>query len=104
MSPVRFGLYTVAGCVPWIAGLGWAGWAAGTNWRWVTGLVQKAGYVVGGLAVVLLAVATIVVIQVRRRHRRVATDMAARANFSERNHLDRRAPPATADGPRRKAG
>jgi membrane protein DedA with SNARE-associated domain len=104
MSPVRFGLYTVAGCVPWIAGLGWAGWAAGTNWRRVTGLVQEAGYVVGGLAVVLLAVAIIVVIRVRRRRRRVATDMAARANFSERNELDRRAPPATADGPRRKAG
>jgi membrane protein DedA with SNARE-associated domain len=105
MSPVRFGLYTVAGCVPWIAGLGWAGWAAGANWHRVTGLVQEAGYVVGGLAVLLVAVAIVVVVRARRRHRRATPDVVARAGISDRGDLSRGAPSATADAPRhRKAG
>lgn len=79
LSPVRFGLYTVAGCVPWIAGLAWAGWAAGANWHRVTGLVQEAGYAVGGLAVVLLAVAITFVVRARRRRRRAASDPPRRA-------------------------
>jgi membrane protein DedA with SNARE-associated domain len=29
MRPVRFGAYTAVGCVPWIGGLAWAGYAAG---------------------------------------------------------------------------
>jgi membrane protein DedA with SNARE-associated domain len=29
MRPVRFGAYTAAGCVPWIGGLAWAGYAGG---------------------------------------------------------------------------
>ena len=81
MSPVRFGLYTVAGCLPWIAGLGWAGWAAGANWHRVTGLVQEAGYVVGALAVV--AVAIMVGVVVRRRHRRAAADVAAHVGIGD---------------------
>ena len=105
MSPVRFGLYTVAGCIPWIGGLAWAGWAAGANWHRVTGLVQQAGYVVGGLAVVLVAVAIIVIVRARRRHRRAAADVAARSGIGDHSDLDRRTPGATADGPRhRKAG
>ena len=92
MSPVRFGLYTVAGCVPWIGGLAWAGWAAGANWHRVTGLVQEAGYVVGGLAVVLVAVAIIVVVRARRRHRRAAADVATGVGIGDHSDLERRAP------------
>ena len=104
MSPVRFGLYTVAGCIPWIGGLAWAGWAAGANWHRVTGLVQQAGYIVGGLVVVLVAVAIIVIVRARRRHRTVA-DVAARADIVDHSDMDRYSPGATADGPRhRKAG
>ena len=105
MSPVRFGLYTVAGCLPWIAGLTWAGWAAGANWHRVTGLVQDAGYVVGGLAVVVVAAGIIVAVRIRRRHRRAAADVAARAGLGDHSDLERRAPGVTVDGPRhRKAG
>ena len=105
MSPAPFGLYTVAGCLPWIAGLAWAGWAAGANWHRVTGLVQEAGYVVGGLAVVLVAVVIIVVVRAWRRRRRAAPDMAACAGIGDHGDVDRRAPSATADGPKhRKAG
>ena len=103
MSPVRFGLYTVAGCVPWIAGLAWAGWAAGANWHRVTGLVQEAGYVVGAMAVVVVAVAISVGVRARRRHRRAAADVAARLGIGD--HLERRAPGAAAGGvTHRKAG
>jgi membrane protein DedA with SNARE-associated domain len=99
MSPVRFGLYTVAGCVPWIAGLGWAGWAAGANWHRVTGLVQEAGYVVGGLAVVLVAVAIVLVVRARRRRRIAAPDEAPRAGVGDHSDLGSRARNATADRP-----
>jgi membrane protein DedA with SNARE-associated domain len=99
MSPVRFGVYTVAGCVPWITGLAWAGWAAGANWHRVTGLVQEAGYVVGGLAGVLVAVAIIVVVRARRRRRTAAADVAARAGTGDHSDLDHSATSATADGP-----
>ena len=67
MPPLRFGLYTVAGCVPWIAGLAYAGYAAGANWHRVTGLVQNAGYVVGGLVVLLIIAGIVMVVRARRR-------------------------------------
>jgi membrane protein DedA with SNARE-associated domain len=106
LSPVRFGVYTVAGCIPWIAGLAWAGWAAGANWHRVTGLVQEAGYVVGGLAGVLVAVAIIMVVRARRRRRRAAPAMTAGAGAGDGDgDLDCLTPTATADGARhRKAG
>lgn len=66
MQPLRFGLYTVAGCVPWITGLAWAGWAAGGNWHNVTALVQNAGYAAGGLAGVLLIAAIVFWVRARR--------------------------------------
>jgi membrane protein DedA with SNARE-associated domain len=69
MQPLRFGLYTVAGCVPWITGLAWAGWAAGGNWHHVTALVQDAGYVAGGLVGLLLIAAIIFWVRARRRRR-----------------------------------
>ena len=99
MSPVRFGLYTVAGCIPWIAGLAWAGWAAGANWHRVTGLVQEAGYVVGGLAAMLVAVAIIMVVRARRRRRRAAPAVTARAGACDGDgDLDCLTPTAAADG------
>lgn len=105
LSPVRFGLYTVAGCIPWIAGLAWAGWAAGANWHRVTGLVQEAGYAVGGLAVVLAVVAITIVVRARRRHRRAAPALRPRAGVGDHGELGFRSPAAPADGAtHRKAG
>jgi membrane protein DedA with SNARE-associated domain len=68
MRPVRFGSYTVVGCVPWIGGLAWAGYAAGANWQRVQHLVSAPAYIIGGL-VVLLVLAAIVTVIVRRRRR-----------------------------------
>jgi hypothetical protein len=51
--------------------------------------VQEAGYVVGGLAVELVAVAIIVVIQARRKRRRAAADLAVRTGIGDHSDLDR---------------
>ena len=66
MRPVRFGIYTAVGCVPWIGGLAWAGYAAGGNWQRVQHLVNTPAYIIAGL-VALLVIAGIVTVIVRRR-------------------------------------
>jgi hypothetical protein len=72
MRPVRFGVYTAAGCVPWVAGLAWAGYAAGANWQHVQRLVNTPAYIIAGL-IALLVIAGIIAVIVRRRKRRAAT-------------------------------
>ena len=70
MPPVRFGIYTTAGCVPWIAGLAWAGYAAGANWQHVASVVRGPTYVVAGVALVLvLGGIVLFVLRVRGRRR-----------------------------------
>jgi membrane protein DedA with SNARE-associated domain len=86
MAPVRFGIYTVAGCVPWITALAVAGYAAGANWHRVTGLVQDAGYAVGAVAV--LAAVAILIIMIRARRRRRAQPPGAEQNDATGNHTD----------------
>jgi membrane protein DedA with SNARE-associated domain len=86
VAPVRFGLYTLAGCIPWITGLAVAGYVAGANWHRVTGLVQDAGYVVGALAI-LLAAAIVVIVMRARRRRRAAPSNASRHSAMD-NHTD----------------
>jgi membrane protein DedA with SNARE-associated domain len=68
MRPVRFGAYTAAGCVPWVGGLAWAGYAAGANWQRVQHLVNTPSYIIAGIIVVLIIGGAITVI-VRRRRR-----------------------------------
>ena len=72
MRPVRFGIYTAVGCVPWIGGLAWAGYAAGTNWQHVRRLVNTPAYIIAGL-IALLAIAGIIAAIVRRRKQPQAT-------------------------------
>ena len=68
MRPLRFGVYTAAGCLPWIGGLAWAGYAAGANWQHVQRLVNGPAYIIAGL-IGMLVIAGIVVLIVRRRKR-----------------------------------
>jgi membrane protein DedA with SNARE-associated domain len=77
MAPVRFGLYTLAGCILWISGLAVAGYVAGGNWHRVTGLVTDAGYVIGALAV-LVAVAIAIILTRARRRRHAAPSRLTR--------------------------
>jgi membrane protein DedA with SNARE-associated domain len=57
MAPVRFGIYTTIGCIPWTAALAGAGYAVGANWRSIVSGFRGPTYVVLALVVVGLAVA-----------------------------------------------
>ena len=67
MRPVRFGVYTTIGCVPWIGGLAWAGYAAGANWQHVQHLVSTPAYIIAGLLGLLVITGIIAVIVQRRK-------------------------------------
>jgi membrane protein DedA with SNARE-associated domain len=67
MPPVRFGAYTLAGCIPWTAALGVVGYAVGRNWQRVADGFHGPSYAIA--AVVAAAVVVAVVIFVRRRRR-----------------------------------
>jgi membrane protein DedA with SNARE-associated domain len=57
MDPVRFGIYTTIGCIPWTAALGYAGYAVGKNWRSVENGFHGPTYVIAAVVVIALAIA-----------------------------------------------
>lgn len=67
MPPLRFGIYTVVGCVPWIAGLAWAGYATGASWQQITSAFRVPAYAVAGIVAVAIVVAVVVAVRRRRR-------------------------------------
>jgi membrane protein DedA with SNARE-associated domain len=75
MSPVRFGVYTLAGCIPWTAALAWAGYAVGANWQHVANDFHGATYALA--AVIILLVVIAVGLLVRRRVRGRGEDRGA---------------------------
>jgi membrane protein DedA with SNARE-associated domain len=64
MPPVRFGVYTTLGCIPWTAALGIAGYALGANWQSVANGFHGPTYAIAGILVV--AVAAAVIVRLRR--------------------------------------
>jgi membrane protein DedA with SNARE-associated domain len=100
IAPVRFGLYTVAGCIPWITALTVAGYVAGVNWHRVTGLVQQASYVVGAVTVLLVVAVVIFMIRARRRRRAGPPGVAPVAAVNDHTNSHRTARAAVSDGPR----
>jgi membrane protein DedA with SNARE-associated domain len=70
MPPVRFGVYTTLGCIPWTAALGVAGYALGANWQSVANGFHGPTYVIAGILVAAVAAAVIV------RFRRGSRDRA----------------------------
>jgi membrane protein DedA with SNARE-associated domain len=73
MAPVRFGVYTTLGCIPWTAALGVAGYALGANWQSVANGFHGPTYAIAGILVAAVAAAIIVHF---RRGRRDRTDTA----------------------------
>jgi membrane protein DedA with SNARE-associated domain len=71
MPPLRFGVYTLAGCLPFTAVLAVAGYAVGANWQSLEEALRGPSYLVAGLVVVVLAVAGVVVLRRRRAAARV---------------------------------
>ncbi|MBU3065854.1 DedA family protein [Nocardia sp. NEAU-G5] len=67
MPAGRFGLYTLAGCLPWTAALALAGYGVGANWQHLEKTLQGPSYIIAGLVVVAIAVGMGVVLRRRRR-------------------------------------
>jgi len=57
MDPVRFGIYTTIGCIPWTAALAGAGYAVGTNWSAIQSGFRGPTYIIAALIVIGLVVA-----------------------------------------------
>jgi len=68
MPPVRFGIYTVLGCIPWTAALAWTGHLVGKNWGNVVSALHGPSYALAGLIGLLVIFAVIVLVR-RRRER-----------------------------------
>ena len=65
MAPVRFGLYTTLGCIPWTTGLAIAGYYLGSNWQSVANGFHGPTYIIA--AVIAAALIAAVIIHLRRR-------------------------------------
>jgi membrane protein DedA with SNARE-associated domain len=57
MKPVRFGIYTTIGCIPWTAALAYAGYAVGTNWESIVNGFRGPTYIIAAVVVLGLAMA-----------------------------------------------
>jgi membrane protein DedA with SNARE-associated domain len=57
MDAVRFGIYTVIGCIPWTAALACAGYAVGANWHSIANSFRVPTYIILAAVVTVLAIA-----------------------------------------------
>ena len=87
MPPVRFGIYTLIGCIPWTAALAWAGYAVGANWQHVVSAFHGVTYAL--VAVIVLLVVVAIVLLVRRRIRDHGGDRG-REHDGDRDFADSR--------------
>ena len=67
MPPVRFGVYTTLGCIPWTTGLAVAGYYLGSNWQSVANGFHGPTYIIAALAGVAVLAALVVYFRRRRR-------------------------------------
>jgi membrane protein DedA with SNARE-associated domain len=98
MSPVRFGLYTLAGCIPWTLGLGWAGYAVGSNWQSLAAAFHGPTYALAAIFGALIVIALVVL--GRRRRREKAAGRITRRTASDRGQPQQGASPGLS-APRR---
>ncbi len=70
MPALRFGLYTVAGCIPWTLGLAWAGYAVGANWRSIQRQFAVPTYAIAGVVIAGAVVGLVIFVRKRRREQR----------------------------------
>ena len=66
MPPLRFGVYTTIGCIPWTAGLALAGYAVGGNWQQIVNDFHGVTYVIAAIVVVAVVVAAWIFLRRRR--------------------------------------
>jgi membrane protein DedA with SNARE-associated domain len=77
MSPVRFGIYTLAGCIPWTAALAWAGYAVGASWQDVANDFHGVTYALAAVVVLLVVIAVGLLVRRRIRDRGEDRDVAS---------------------------
>lgn len=54
MAPMRFGVYTLLGSIPFIGALAGIGYAVGSNYQVFVKDVQDAGYIIAGIIVIAI--------------------------------------------------
>jgi membrane protein DedA with SNARE-associated domain len=69
MPPLRFGVYTTLGCIPWTFGLAVAGYELGGNWESVANGFHGPTYVIAAVVVAAMAAALFVYARRVRRDR-----------------------------------
>lgn len=57
MAPLRFGIYTTIGCLPWTAALAAAGYAVGANWQSVVNGFHGPTYIIAAIVVIAIVIA-----------------------------------------------
>ena len=87
MPPVRFGVYTTIGCIPWTTGLAVAGYAVGVNWQQIVNGLHGVTYIIAAL--VVLAVIAAAWIFFRRRRAEIRSDGPANGARHARPEADR---------------
>jgi membrane protein DedA with SNARE-associated domain len=81
MPPIRFGVYTTAGCIPWTAALAGAGYALDRDWQIIADALHGPVCVISGVVVALLVAGLAVFCHRRRTCRRgwsTPTDLSSR--------------------------
>ena len=67
MRPLRFGVYTTIGCIPWTAALAGAGFAVGASWQQIPNAFHAVTYVVAAIVVAALAIGVWIFVARARR-------------------------------------
>src|SRR5215472_4114312 len=57
MPPLRFGVYTTLGCLPWTTALAVAGYAVGANWESIANAFHGPSYIIAGIVLVVIVLA-----------------------------------------------
>jgi membrane protein DedA with SNARE-associated domain len=57
MPPLRFGVYTTIGCIPWTAALAAAGYAVGANWQAIANGFHGPAYIIAAALAGALVIA-----------------------------------------------